>query len=122
MASSNLVENTVDSSTQVKLFYDRYFTKTLSYPASEIDAVVAFFEKRNFEKSAALAIAGVLLQQAKIEQVNVFKLLDTLKGLNSLQLSAIVTEVLNYNRPRSSTLGYKVPDNTQWNEQRNIII
>ncbi len=119
--SSGTNQRPVDSATTVKEFYDRYFVRTLTYPANEIDAVVGFFEKRGFEEEAARAVATVLLQQAKLDNIPVFKLLDTLKGLTEVQLSAVVTEVLNYNRPKTSTLGYRVEDRTQWSEARNII-
>jgi hypothetical protein len=64
----------------------------------------------------------VLLQQAKLDEVNVFQLLDTLKGLNELQLSAVVAEVLNYNRQKNSTLGFRVEDTSELLEKRNVLI
>jgi len=64
----------------------------------------------------------VLLQQAKLDEVNVFQLLDTLKGLTELQLSAVVTEVLNYNRQKNSTLGFRVEDTSELLEKRNVLI
>jgi len=105
----------------VTSFFNNYFSKTLSFPTSQVDAVVAFFEKRNFDKAAAITISTTLLQQAKIDDVNIFKLLDTLKGYNELQLSAIVTEVLNYSRSKTSTLGYKRTENPEKIEKRNIV-
>jgi hypothetical protein len=63
----------------------------------------------------------VLLQQAKLDNVNVFDLLDTLKGLTEVQLSAVVTEVLNYNRQKTSTLGYRQEDKSELLEARNIV-
>jgi len=95
---------------------------TLSFPVNQVDAVVGFFEKRNFEQSAAIAVAGSLLVQAKLDSVNVFKLLDTLKTLDRVQLSALVTEVLNYDRPSTSTLGYKTATQIELSEKRNIIL
>ncbi len=83
---------------------------------------IGFFEKRDFEESDAIAVAGTLLTQVKIDNVNVFKLLDTLKGLDRVQLSALVTEVLNYDRPSTSTLGYKTPTQVELSEKRNIIL
>lgn len=101
-------------------FFNNYFSKTLSFPTSQVDAVISFFEKRGFDKSAATAVGTTLLQQAKLDNVNIFKLLDTLKGYNELQLSAIVTEVLNYNRARTSTLGYRRTEQPEKYEKRNI--
>lgn len=101
-------------------FFDQYFVKKISFPADEVDAVVGFFVKRGFQKLSATSIATVLLTQAKLDNVKVFKLLDTLEGTNSLQLNAVVSEILNYNRQKISTLGYKTPsENT--NEERNIV-
>lgn len=110
------------SDKEVQQFFNQYFTKKLSYPANEVDAVVNFFEKRGFEKAAAISVATILLQQAKIDDVKVFKLLDTLTGLSEVQLSAIVTEVLNYNRPRTSTLGYRRTEAADKTEKRNIVV
>jgi len=102
-------------------FFDKYFTKKLSFPTNQVDAVVTFFERAGFDKSAAVAVATVLLQQAKVDGINIFKLLDTLKGYNELQLSSIVTEVLNYSRAKSSTLGYKRTESADKTEKRNIV-
>jgi len=111
---------TPGSNEDVRQFFDKYFTKTVSYPASKIDAVVGFFENRGFDRTASIAVATVLLQQAKIDNVNIFELLDTLKGLTDLQLSAVVTETLNYSRPSTSSLGYRRTTATDTFETRNI--
>jgi|TARA_B100000497_G_scaffold124756_1_gene159937 hypothetical protein len=111
-----------DSATKVKKFFNDYYDEPLSFPVNQVDAVVGFFEKRDFDKQAAIAVSGSLLQQAKIDNVNVFKLLDTLKTLERVQLSALVTEVLNFDRPSSSTLGYKTPTQSELSETRNIIL
>jgi len=111
---------TPGSNEDVRQFFDKYFTKTVSYPASKIDAVVGFFENRGFGRTASIAVATVLLQQAKIDNVNIFELLDTLKELTDLQLSAVVTETLNYSRPSTSSLGYRRTTATDTFETRNI--
>ena len=120
--NSALPQESKSSDKRVTEFFDTYFIKKLSFPSNEVDAVVAFFEKRGFEKAGAISVSTVLLQQAKIDNINVFKLLDTLKGLDSIQLSSIVTEVLNYNRNKSSTLGFKRQTNPDKIEKRNIMV
>jgi hypothetical protein len=123
MADSNLpVEQNTDSSQAVKLFFNNYFNEAISFPASEIDAVIGFFKKRGFDDLASNSTAIVLLQQAKIDDVEVFKLLDTLKGLTEIQLSSVVAEVLNYNRQKNSTLGYRQQDTSDSLEKRNVLI
>lgn len=110
-----------DSADQTKRFFNTYFNAPLSFSANEVDAVLGFFESRDFEKSAAQSISTVLMQQAKIDGVKVFELLDTLKGLNSIQLSNVVTEIMNYNREKISTIGYKVDQVADRTEARNIL-
>lgn len=111
-----------DSADEVKSFLNKYFTEALSFPSNEVDAVIGYFENRGFDKVSAQTIGTILMQQAKIDDVNVFELLDTLKGLDELQLSSIVAEVLNYNRSKISTLGYKLKSDTDKLETRNVLV
>lgn len=123
MTATNFpVNSDQDTDQKVRLFFDTYYNAPVSYPASEIDAVIGFFRKRGFDEVASSSTAIVLLQQAKIDEVNVFTLLDTLKGLTDLQLSAVTTAVLNSNRQRNSTLGFKQQDTSDLIEQRNVLI
>jgi len=120
--SSNLPKKQeTDSGAEVKQFFNKYLTDRIEYPASEVDAVIGYFENRGFEKSSAIAVATALLQQAKIDSINVFELIDTLKGLTNVQLSDIVANVLNYDREKISTLGFKVESKYEKLEQRNIL-
>ena len=115
------IEST-DSADQVKSFLDKYFTASISFPTNQVDAVIGFFENRDFDKISAQTIGTILMQQARLDNVNVFELLDTLKGLDSLQLSSIVTEILNYNRSKISTLGYKIDNSGNKLEKRNVLV
>ena len=124
MIKNNLPANTVstDSTSKMKTFFNSYYQQGISLSASDVDAAVGFFLSKGFDQTAAETIGATLLTQAKIENVNVNKLIDTLTGLNELQMSRIVTEILNYNRLNISTLGYRV-DNSNLNqyELRNIL-
>ena len=60
-----------NSETQVKEFFNQFFTETITFPTNQVDAVVGFFEKRGFDKVASISTATILLQQAKIDNVNV---------------------------------------------------
>jgi hypothetical protein len=110
-----------DSAEEVKEFFDQYQVQNISYPSNQVDAVIGFFESRGFEKNSAISVATILLQQAKIDQVNVFELIDTLQGLTKTQLSNIVATILNYNRQKISTLGFRVENTAEAVEKRNII-
>ena len=117
---SNLPPSTTsDSSEEVRIF-DKYFLHQITFPTNQIDAVVGFFSKRGFDDIAARSTAIVLLNQARIENVSPFKLVDTLKSLTGTQLSNVVTEVLNVYRDRSSSLGFKTISTDETVESRNI--
>lgn len=119
---NNIATQSNDSADQVKNFFDKYFVEPISLPAGEVDAVIGFFEKRKFDKIAAVSVATILLQQARLDNVNVFELIDTLKGLTDVKLSSVVAEVLNVNRSKISTLGFKVENTQNQFEKRNIVV
>ena len=105
---------------EVKEFYNKYFTEKISIPANKIDAVIGFFEKRGFDEISSSNVATVLIQQSIIDNVEIFTLLDTLKGLDDVQISGLVAEILNYNRSKNSIIGFKV-DTANRVELRNIV-
>lgn len=118
----NLPEQEVtDSGEEVKNFFDKFFLHQITFPSNQIDAVMGFFLKRGFDEQAARSTCIVLLNQARLENVNPFQLLDTIKGLTEVQLSEIVTEVLNTYRDKRSALGYKLTVLEETLESRNIV-
>ena len=112
----------VDSSGEVKQFFDKFFVHEVSFPSNQIDAVLGFFLKRGFDQDSARSTSIVLLNQARIDNVNVFTLLDTLKALTDVQLSQVVAQVLNAYREKVSVLGYRVATVADSYESRNILI
>jgi len=112
----------INSDDARRIFFDNYYSQNLEFTANEVDAVFQYFQKRGFSEASAASVSGVLLQQAKLDGISVFSLLDTLKGLNEVQLSAVVTEVLNNYRSKISTIGYRQPPTTKPIEARNIAV
>lgn len=105
---------------ELKSIFDKYYQKEVTYPSNKIDAVVGFFLKRGFDDQASRSSAIVLLNQSKVDQVDVFELIDKLKGLTDAQLSQILTDVINANRDKTSSLGFKLIDEGITIESRNI--
>lgn len=122
MASNLPSIQSADSSTDVKQFFDKYFVHEVSFPSNQIDAVLGFFLKRGFDTDSARSTSIVLLNQARLDNVNVFTLLDTLKSLSDVQLSQVVAEVLNAYREKVSVLGYRVATIADTFESRNILV
>lgn len=109
-----------NSDEAVRSFFDSYFLHQITFPSNQIDAVVGHFLKRGFDELAAKSTAIVLLNQSKLENINVFSLVDTLKGLTDQQLSGVVAEVLNTYREKTSSLGFRDVNIVENYESRNI--
>jgi hypothetical protein len=106
--STNLPKLIVEDSAQAtKLFFDSYGEEPLEFPANDVEATIGFFESRGFDRDAAEITAMTVLKQAKLDSMPVYQLLDTLKKLEGTDLSALIGEILNNNRPPSSLLGFK---------------
>ena len=104
-------------------YYKNFFETDIAYNPEEIDATIGYFLKRGFGKVAAINTASVILQQAKIDNLNVQQLLDTLSGVTDVQLSVIVAQILNLNRSKTSAIGFvQKPTDTELFDQRNVVI
>jgi hypothetical protein len=109
-----------DSAARSKLFFDTYGEQPLEFNAVDVDAAIGFFTSRGFEKDSAQTVALTLLKQAKLENLNIFEILDGLKNVDNTDINVLVSEVLNNNRPSTSTLGYRKQISTV-SKQRNVI-
>lgn len=120
MSQSGLPNLDLLDNTQSKLF-NRQLQTEIAYKADEVDAVIGYFLKRNFEKVAAINTAAILLEQASKDKIPAFQLIDTLKGLNDVQLSNVVAQILNLNRNKTSKIGYRISPQNELFDQRNIL-
>lgn len=119
--STNLPNEIInDSAAKTKLFFDSYGDYPLEFSANDIDATIGFFENAGFDKDAAVVISASILKQAKKDSMPVFKILDSLKKFNNIEISALVAEILNNDRSSISTLGFKVSTVVKENLVRNI--
>lgn len=96
-----------DSAASTRLFFDVYGRPVNEYSANDVSATIAFFESKGFDKDAAITVSSVILQQAKADSVPVYSLIENIKGFNAAELNALIAEILNNNRPRTSTLGFR---------------
>ena len=104
-------------------YFNNFYSSQINFNPSELDAVIGYFLKRGFGQVSAINTASVLLQQAVIDELNVQELLDTLKGVTEVQLSLIVAQILNFNREKTSVLGFRDGSaQSQLFDQRNVVI
>jgi len=109
-----------DSAASTKLFFDVYGREPLQFNVNDAEAAIGFFTSRGFDSDAAITTASTLLTQAKLDEVPIFKLLDTLKGLTAVELNFLIAEILNNNRGATSTLGFRIQSVAKTNQVRNI--
>lgn len=87
---------------------------------AKFDAATAFFTARDYDQQSAETLAYILMKQAKNDNVDVFKVLDTLRPATPLEMSQLVSEILNAYRYKTSVLGYKNDRNANTQISRNI--
>jgi hypothetical protein len=109
-----------DSAASTKLFFDVYGREPLQFNVNDAEAAIGFFTNRGFDSDAAIITSSTLLKQAKLDEVPIFQLLDTLKGLTAIELNFLIAEILNNNRGATSTLGFRSQPDVKSNQIRNI--
>ena len=102
--------------------FDSYMSMPVEINSSVLAAMKGYFTNRDFGEVAAESIAVTIIRQAKQDNYNPMQILDTLKGLDNVQLSGLVSEILNYNRFKSSSLGYADRPQPHPEIQRNIAV
>lgn len=88
---------------------------------NDLDVAIGFFVKRGFDRLPAEETAYVILQQANIDSVNPQEILDQLTKASPVQLSELITIILNANRYKTSRLGVRNTRTQKTFVSRNII-
>lgn len=99
-------KNQVSSSDLTLQAFNNYYSKPIEIQVDTLQAMSGFFQSKGFDPTASDSIAIVIISQAKKDSYNPMQILDTLRGLDNVELSALVSEILNYNRYKTSFLGY----------------
>lgn len=99
-----------------------YFTNPLELNAGILDSIVGFFTSRGFEKTISQSLATVLISQAKRDNLNPLEFVDMLKNYNNTELNTLVIEIINYNRYKTSFLGFSKTTLPNNEISRNILL
>ena len=97
------------------------YVDPLEFNVGEYDATICFFVKRGFDREPAEQLAYIILQQAKVDNINSQEVLQKLGDTNPAQLNEVVTMILNANRFRSSALGTRSKKTAKDSVSRNIL-
>lgn len=117
---SNLPGTSDNADSTVQAF-NNYYSTPVELNSTTLAAMTAYFTSRKFGEVAAESIATTIMMQAKQDGYNPMQILDTLRGLTDVELSGLVSEILNYNRFKTSSLGYAQPFTPNQEVFRNII-
>lgn len=119
MNYSNIpVSSSID---QTVIAFDNKYAAPVEIDATVFAAMKGYFTNKGFGEVSAESIAVILITQAKQDGYNPMQILDTLRGLDNVELSGLVSEILNYNRFKTSSLGYAQEFKTNPEIARNII-
>jgi hypothetical protein len=117
---TNLPPNTENKNITISKF-DQYQSIPMGIDPAVYAAAIGFFTSRGFDDTAAEMISEVIITQAKQDGYNPMQILDTLRGIEDVNISGLVAEVLNYNRFKSSSLGYASKRQLNPEIERNIM-
>mgnify|MGYP006943418734 CR=1 FL=1 len=101
--------------------FEGYQNVKSSTNSSVYQAMTGFFTSNGFDVVSSELISEVIISQAKNDGYNPMQILDSMRSLNEIELSGIVAEILNYNRYKSSSLGFLPRFNPNPEITRNLI-
>jgi len=118
---SNLPPNLTAANSTVKSI-DNYYIRQFELDPSTFNMMKGFFQSKNFDKVAAESIAVTIMKQAKVDGYNPMAVLDQLKGMQGLELNSLVSEILNYNRFKTSLICHSMGFSPFEPVARNIVV
>ena len=83
------------------------YTYPLELETNTLNLMKGFFEAKGFDKSSSETVAVTFIRQAKQDGYNPLSVLDSIKKLDTVALNSLITEILNFNRYKTSYLGSK---------------
>jgi hypothetical protein len=110
-----------NSANSTKTALANFYENDLPMNDADYTAMLGFFESRGFSPESSATITYIMFLQAKIDGYNPFDVLSTVKNLSGTELTALVTEILNFNRFKSSFLGLSATYSTQPEVQKEIL-
>jgi len=112
---------TANSANSTRTALANFYENDLPMNDADYTAMLGFFESRGFSPESSATITYIMFLQAKIDGYNPFDVLSTVKNLNGTELTALVTEILNFNRFKTSFLGLSATYSTQPEVQKEIL-
>jgi hypothetical protein len=115
------IEKPTSSSDSTLKTFNTYNSRPTELNNNTLIAMKGILETRGFNTDTSENIAIAVLEQAKSDGYNPMVILETVRGLGQAELSALVAEILNNNRFKTSNLGVIQTVIPVENVQRNIL-
>lgn len=120
-ALTNIPYGNIKSSDSTVQAFNNYFANPIELHSGTLNALTGFFTARGFEEQSAQAISVIIMTQAKKDKLNAMAILDTLGGYDAVEVSAFVATLLNFNRYKTSFLGFSLSFNPKDTVARNVL-
>ena len=98
-------ESAGSSSDQTNNVLNQYNDIPVQLDNETLTAIAGLLSSRGFTKDSAETIAITIMIQAKRDNFNPMNVLDSMKTLGEIEMSQFVSEILNFNRYKTSVLG-----------------
>ncbi len=121
--TTNIYTNSYNSNDSAKStldFFENYNKKQINLKSSDIDQFESLLQKKGMQELAARETTTLILKQCSIDEVDPQTIYEQLRQTPNMELTDLLGEILNINRPVSSTLGTKLNYGAN-NAKRNII-
>jgi hypothetical protein len=118
---TNIPYANISSSDPTVQAFNNYYASPIELHSGTLNALTGFFTSRGFEETSAQTISVIIMTQAKKDRLNPMSILDTLGGYQAVEVSAFVTTLLNFNRYKTSFLGFSLTFRPRDVVARNII-
>lgn len=118
MGSVNNTNFNIDQTVRV---FDTFYDYDVNVPAAEYDIVYTFFLQQTQDANIAGNFTSNLFRVAEQTNQNVLTLLESLKGLDGLNLTVNMAYYLNNIRSNATLLGISAPVQANFYAARAVI-
>ena len=118
MGSVNNTNFNIDQTVRV---FDTFYDYDVNVPAAEYDIVYTFFLQQTKDANIAGNFTSNLFRVAEQTNQNVLTLLESLKGLDGLNLTVNMAYYLNNIRSNATLLGISAPVQANFYAARAVI-
>ena len=96
---------TASSSDLTNKTFDQYNDIPVQLDNETLTAMKGLLSNRGFSEESAENISITIMMQARRDNFNPMNVLDSMRALGQIEMSQFVSEILNFNRYKTSVLG-----------------